>query len=403
MGYKFLLFYIALSVSYASLAQQSTLPKNILMLRMQLSQIHDQKNKIIFLNISKEASTALDSLGRTNIDSCVSKIHTDSTILNTSDIEAALKKLKEREDEIIQQLEKEIQGFDLEALPKEMQEVLNQLKQTQAMPVSNLSKASNSTLLKPSLPISVLPPAPAIVQPLSPNSGALTSLAKQQAVASAQTFFSNNKGKLSQARQDLDKYKARYGKIESLKNMPKGFFKANPLKGKPWPERVLVGTQWQLGKQDQYIVDLGPYAAWRFTDKLSLGAGFQYRLSVSVENKPWVSSSDKVLGYFAFTDLEIKKGFFARLHYEDLNTPVPRINLATQSETVNQEWVKGLSVGVGKSYTFYKWVRGYGLVQYNLLHKHGQTPYLQPFQAKIGFYMLSGHLLRKSKKKANGQ
>ncbi|AKD02123.1 hypothetical protein POKO110462_23035 [Pontibacter korlensis] len=203
---------------------------------------------------------------------------------------------------------------------------------------------------------------------------------------------------LRKARADLDKYKGRFEKVESVKDMPKGFLKLNPLKGRPWQERVVVGTQWQLGKQERFTVDLGPYAAWRFTDKFSLGAGAQYRLSVSVEDKPYVTGSDKVLGYFAFTDVEVYKGFFARAHYEDLNARVPRQNSITQAEEVGQEWVKGLSVGVGKTYTFYKRVKGYGLVQYNLLHQRGKTPYLQPLQTKIGFFLYGSDLGRKEKK-----
>lgn len=230
-----------------------------------------------------------------------------------------------------------------------------------------------------------------------PTPDELGGAAKARAMKAVGDHFANHKAELDKARAGLDKYKGRFEKVESVKDMPKGFLKLNPLKGKPWPERVIMGTHWQLGKQDRFVVDLGPYTAWRFTDKLSAGGGFQYRLSASVKEKPWVSASEKVLGYFAFTDMEVYKGFFLRAHYEDLSAPVPRKNAITQAEEVRQEWVKGLSVGVGKTYTFYKSVMGYGLVQYNLLHQRGETPYLQPLQTKIGFFLYGSDLRRKAK------
>lgn len=288
----------------------------------------------------------------------------------------APQELKETEAQLRRQIASAKEELTRGLVPEEANKLLGRLEQ-----VSNA--AAN-----PQLPQAQGLPKPEELQ----------GVAKARAMKAAGDHFAGHEAELRKARAELDKYKGRFEKVESVKDMPKGLLKLNPLKGRPWQERVMVGTQWQLGKQERFTVDLGPYAAWRFTDKFSIGAGGQYRLSVSVEEKPYVTGSDKVLGYFAFTDVEVYKGFFVRAHYEDLNAPVPRQDAITQTEEVGQEWVKGLSVGVGKTYTFYKRIKGYGLVQYNLLHERGETPYLQPLQTKIGFFLYGSDLQRKTEK-----
>lgn len=214
----------------------------------------------------------------------------------------------------------------------------------------------------------------------------------------AKDHFAEHKDKLNASREALAKYKGRFDKVESMKKMPEGFLKLNPLKDKPWQERVIIGSLWQFGKQEQYQIDLGPTLGWRFNDRIAAGGGFQYRLNINIEHKPWVNSADRVVGYFIFTDLQIKKGFFARLTFEDLQAAVPRYNATQQVEMTEQNWIKGLSIGVGKRYSFYKQLKGYSLIQYNLLHRHHRTPYIQPIQAKIGFYINGKYLQRKEKK-----
>lgn len=222
---------------------------------------------------------------------------------------------------------------------------------------------------------------------------------KEKVYKAAVDHFAGKQDKLDAARAQMAKYKGRFGKVKSVKEMPKGFFKLNPLKGTPWHERVVLGSLWQFGKQEQFIIDLGPTLAWRFTDRLSAGIGYQYRLNIQTKQKPWVNTSDKVYGFQVFGDYGFKKGFFGRLIYEDLNTAVPRFNATQKVESTEQQWIKGLSVGLGKKYTFYKSLQGFSLVQYNVLHRQHKTPYTQPLQVKIGFYIVGKKLRKQEEKK----
>ena len=222
--------------------------------------------------------------------------------------------------------------------------------------------------------------------------------AEEKVYEAATDHFAGHAEELKAAQAELNKYKGKFDKVESVKEMPKNWWKLNPLREKPWQERILFGSLWQFGRQEQFLIDLGPTMAWRFTDKIEAGGGYQWRLSIGKE-KPWLNTKDKVNGYHLFADYKFKKGFFGRLIFEELNTEVPRFNSKREVESSEQEWVKGLSVGLGKSYTFYKSLQGYSLVQYNVLHRHHKTPYTQPFQAKVGFYLNGKHLLKWKKEK----
>lgn len=387
----FLLLFLLLCLSFVTHAQQvppevEQLRAGITEAKQLLSQIKQQQEKLRSLHAALQDSAALekalDSLQQKYTEPQELKQQQDSLKLAFANHQAALSKLDEAALKLQEQITRATEELARELLPKEAEQALGQLKQA--------SQRSAKSLLPDEHLLSQLPPE-------LPAPKELQGMARARALKSAGDFFAGHEDKLNQGRRELDKYKGRFEKIESVKDMPKGFLKLNPLKGKPWPERVELGTLWQLGNQERYLVDVGPYAAWRFTDKISSGGGFQYRLSVSVKEKPWVSASDRVLGYFAFTDVEVYKGIFGRLHYEHLSTPVPRSSMTGQAEEAGQEWVQGLSVGAGRHYTFYKQIKGYALMQYNLLHRQNRTPYLQPLQAKIGFYIYGNHLLKAKK------
>lgn len=210
--------------------------------------------------------------------------------------------------------------------------------------------------------------------------------------------FTESFDKLGQAKADFDKSKGRASKVESMKDMLKGLLGPNPLKGKRWAERLVVGSLWQAGKQEGkqegFFLDLGPILAWRFSERLSAGAGGQYRQHLSVQERPYVGGADRVGGYSLFSDFQVKGGLFARLQFEGLSARVAQTDPLTQEETIEREWVPGFSVGLGKDYTLYKKLMGYALLQYNLLHEQERTPYLHPLQSRVGFFLFGSDIVK---------
>ncbi|HEY4650286.1 MAG TPA: hypothetical protein VIG72_02680 [Pontibacter sp.] len=321
----------------------------------------------------------LDSLQRQFTDSLVLQAKADSLQQAFTRRQGNIRELEQAENHLYKEIANATAALARELLPGEAEAALASLQQAGAAGAKAL-------------------PSPPVATGSMPAPTALQGLAKARALKAAGHHLSGHRAELNSARRELDRYKGRFEKVESVKDMPKGFLRLNPLKDKPWPERVIVGSLWQFGNQERFVVDVAPYAAWRWTDKLYSGAGVQYRLNVSLKEKPWVSGQDRVGGMFAFTDVEVFKGFFGRVHYEHLSAPVPVKATMGQAEETRQAWVPGLSLGAGKTYTFYKAIQGYALVQYNLLHEHQRTPYLQPLQVRIGFFMLASHLGGKQQK-----
>ncbi len=376
-----LLLLFSLLSSVASPAQQ--LPPKAQQLRAELAranallgEIEYQRDSLASLsdNVQDSASLkpALDSLQKQYSDSIALTQRSDSLEQAFTSRHAVINALNHAEIQLKEEVSKATVALARELLPGEAQTFLTSLQQA--------GKAGFQAL--PS------PPTLNVPAPLAPPE--LQGLARARAMKAAGNHLLGHKTELNKARRELDRYKGRFDKVESVKDMPKGFLKLNPLKDKPWPERVFMGSQWQFGNQERFVVDIAPYAAWRWTDKFSSGAGVQYRLSVSLKERPWVSAQDKVGGVFAFTDVDVYKGIFARVQYEHLTAPVKPV--AGQPEAREQDWVPGLLLGAGKRYTFYKAIQGYALMQYNLLHEHQKTPYLQPFHARIGFFLLARQL-----------
>jgi hypothetical protein len=212
---------------------------------------------------------------------------------------------------------------------------------------------------------------------------------KQKATEEAEKVvldhFSGQKEKLNTARAKLNKYKGRYQEVKSVKELPKNPLLRNPLKGKPWQERFVVGSIWQFYKEEGFKMDLGPSLAYRITDKLELGAAYQWRLTVDKKAALFLSTSDWLSGYSIFTDYKIKKGFFIRGALARLSLLPMEAGATDQGH--NRTWVNNWQLGAGKSYTFYKSIKGYSIIQYSF-SKGWDTPYKNPIQVKIGFYMI---------------
>ncbi len=389
-----LLFPFAASAQQRDL--QERLHKGIEKAERLLQQLRQQKDSLQSRQEAIPDSMAvlqvkLDSLQFQYPDSALLAQKSDSLLQALLKQEEVQAQLQEAESKLEQEIGQAKEQLTKQLRQEQTQEALDRLEAA-----GNSAGGSLADMQK----MAQVPELPELSQLQKlPDLEELQENLKQEAGKVATDYLTTQQERLSQEVPDLEGYKSRVEKLGSVKDLPRGALKVQPMGDKPWQERVVLGTLWQLGKQEVYFLDLGPNLAWRFTERLSVGAGFQYRLSLDVQRKPWsVGTHDRVLGYFAFSDFEVKQGFFGRLHYEDLSSPVPRTDATTQAETIGQEWVKGLSVGVGKSYALFKQVQGYALVQYNVLHQHDRTPYLHPLQAKVGLYINGKHLLRKKKK-----
>ena len=88
----------------------------------------------------------------------------------------------------------------------------------------------------------------------------------EQVLQMAVNHFAGKEQQLKAAMDQVSKYKQKYSSVKSLAELPKR--PPNPLKGKPWYERTVVGLNYFVMNKDYVMVDFNPYAAWKFTPHL---------------------------------------------------------------------------------------------------------------------------------------
>jgi hypothetical protein len=207
---------------------------------------------------------------------------------------------------------------------------------------------------------------------------ALKPMAKQQAVKYAKDHFLGQEAVLTAAMDKLNKVKGKYPAVASLKDLPKRM--PNQMKGKPLIERIVPGFQFQIQKSGTLLLDLSPTVGYRITGRFTAGVGWNERISFEAWNK--VVSQDRIYGPRAFTMFKLKKGFSLKAEGERMNTYVPTFVNGAESHRM---WVWSAFVGIQKDYTFYRNVRGTVQVLYNVYDDHGNSPYMDRFNVRMGW------------------
>lgn len=207
----------------------------------------------------------------------------------------------------------------------------------------------------------------------------LVNKAKEKAV----DHFAGHADKLQAAQSKLADIKRKYPEgVSSIKDLPKR--RPNPLKGKPFKERLVLGLTVQIHPDKIPNVDLSPFAGFKVSPRFSFGLGGNYRL-VSKPKFKGLTSDGAVYGYRAFTELMVHKGFFLHAEYEMLKTLVrDSIHFGASEKILEKEWVDGLLIGIGKEYKIGGLVKGNMQVLYNFLNEPN-SPYKEKVMVRFGF------------------
>ena len=199
----------------------------------------------------------------------------------------------------------------------------------------------------------------------------------------ATDHFAGQAEKLQAAQEKLAKIKRKYPEgVSSIKDLPKR--RPNPMKGKPFKERLVLGLTIQIHPDQTPNVDASPFLGYKLTERLSFGFGGNYRL-MTKNNFKGFTSKGAVYGYRSYSEFKVHKGFFVHAEYEMLKVPVrDSILLNVPEKVIGRGWVDGLLVGVGKDYKIANYVNGNMQVLYNFLHE-GNSPYQNRVMVRFGF------------------
>ncbi|HMG94134.1 MAG TPA: hypothetical protein VK589_28940 [Chryseolinea sp.] len=206
---------------------------------------------------------------------------------------------------------------------------------------------------------------------------------KDQAQAIAVDHFANNQEQLNAAMTKISQYKATFSNVNSLADISKK--PPNAMKGKPLIERIVPGLGLQVQKrEDVLLVDFNPYAGYRFTGRITGGAGWNQRVPYNMDKRRF-SSTVRIYGPRVYGEFKLGRGFAPRVEIELMHTLVPPFTLSPTLDPEHSEWVWGVFAGIKKEYKIFRELNGTASVMMRLFDPHHKSPYADVVNARLGF------------------
>jgi len=209
-------------------------------------------------------------------------------------------------------------------------------------------------------------------------------MAKEQAV----NHFSGRESELLAAMEQLSKAKASVKDVEQVVDL---FAKpVNPMKGKPFIERLRPGVNLQLQWNQIVLLDINPYIGCRLSGRWTAGLGWNERIGFNSDTYTF-SGNDRIYGPRAFVHFKLKESNFLILSPEMMHTSAASPT-GLSGESANR-WVPGLMAGYRREFRYSKKVIGTVQFLYNLVTPAGQSgtlnmakdPYASRFNLLFGF------------------
>jgi len=226
----------------------------------------------------------------------------------------------------------------------------------------------------------------ALMEKAKPDSAALANMAKEvvqeQILNAAQDHFAGKEAVLQQAMDKMSKLKNRYSEVKSLAELPKRL--PNPLKGKPFIERLVPGISFQIQKSQYFLLDVNPSLQYKIRPRLSAGIGWNERLPF--DGLKITADNERIYGPRAIVQFRWTKGIIFTLQPEVMNTTIPP-QLASHLgfDPTYRKWITSIFAGIKKEFTVYKSVKGYSELLYNFRDKDGMSPYGDKASVRFGF------------------
>lgn len=214
-------------------------------------------------------------------------------------------------------------------------------------------------------------------------------LAEKQ-LAPAINHFAGKEKELQSAMGNISKYKQKYSNVKSLTELPKRA--PNPLKDKPWIERIVPGLNYFILSKHSTFVDFNPYLGWRFNPRLTASIGWSERVGIS-HGRVGTNPYDRVYGVRGYISYSWAHGFIFRLSPEIMKAYVPT---GGTIDTKEPTAAFGLFAGIRKDFRIYKSIIGYSEGMYNFTQKPRQNIYGDRLSFRLGIEVT---LKKRNKKK----
>lgn len=217
----------------------------------------------------------------------------------------------------------------------------------------------------------------------SPNPEQLKQVVIEQVEQPAVDHFAGKEELLAETMAKISKLKRKYGSLNSLSEIPKR--RPNEMRGKPIIERLLPQVVFQVyTRNDDVLVDWANYIGWRFTGRLTSGAGWNHRIGYSTE-KNYFHNQKRVYGPRVFTEYKWVRGFKPRVEVEYMRTFIPPNGSGSNQDPPIQQWVPAVFMGLNKEYNFFGNVRGTSQVMFRIAGDKYKSPYNDIVNVRFGF------------------
>lgn len=211
---------------------------------------------------------------------------------------------------------------------------------------------------------------------------ALKKEAVEKAKNAAVDHFAGKQEQLKAAMEKISQYKKKYPNLNSITELSKK--PTNEMRGKPLVERIVPGVALQMQKKgEDLLVDFNPYAAYRFTRRISAGLGWNQRVGYNTDQYRF-NPAARIYGPRAFGEFKLGKGFSPRAEIEVMNTGIPPLSTTTYDPS-RREWIRGAFAGMKKDYKLFKKIRGTAMVMARLFNYHRKSPYADILNVRFGF------------------
>ena len=226
----------------------------------------------------------------------------------------------------------------------------------------------------------------ALIEKAKPDSAALANMAKEvvqeQILNAAQDHFAGKEAVLQQAMDKMSKLKSKYSEVQSLADLPKKL--PNPLKGKPFIERLVPGITLQFQKSQYFLLDINPSLQYKIRPRLSAGAGWNERLPF--DGWRTTGTHERIYGPRAIVQFKWTKGISFTLQPETMNTTIPPLLASRMGyDPFDRRWITSIFAGIKKEFTVYKKLKGNSELLYNFRDKNGMSPYADKVNVRVGF------------------
>lgn len=200
---------------------------------------------------------------------------------------------------------------------------------------------------------------------------------KEKIAEEAKDYFDKHPEALVSAQSKVSKLLSKY-RVFSSDNLSDAK-KQSSLEGKTFFERMVIGGNFNLVSTKPVSIDLSPDLGFRFTSKLSMGVGINYRYTFgdSIKNSWYVSPRNT--GFKAFVTYDFFKNFYA---YAETNY----VGLTSQSsEGSERDWITNYFLGLGRKFLIHPKLYMTITATYNLNNMEENPLYINHYQVRVGF------------------